>query len=122
MMIDMQLVAAAVLLALTGIVHSVLGEWMVFRRKQLRAALGQQWGIVWATWHIPTALGLAFALWLAWLAIHAPTAHLLAPHRLGLQLFALGLGGSAALVARATRGRHPGWLAMGLTAALLASA
>lgn len=118
-MINITLASAALLLALTGIVHSALGEGMVFRRQGMRQALGKQWGIVWATWHIPTALGLALALWLGWLALHTPS---LAPLRLGLQCLALGLGGSAALVAWATRGRHPGWLAMGITAALLVSA
>lgn len=133
------LIAAAVGLALVGLVHSVLGEIMVFRalRRQGMAARGMRhneggapspvapWalalprehlGIVWATWHLVTLLGWALAAVL-WRLGTVPSDAALAvwvADVAGLVTLAGGM-----LVLYATRARHPGWAALLVVAALV---
>lgn len=114
------LLAAASLLAVaTGAVHSVLGERLIFRH--LRAASvvpqrpapplqGRHVRILWATWHLASVLAWSFAALLWQLAVH-PGQDLSA--RCVLAAAAAGFVGSALLVLVATRGRHPGWVALG---------
>ena len=74
-----ELAAAAVLSVVTGVVHSVLGEWLMFRHLR-QGTLVPQLGapplrarnirILWATWHLASVFGWAFA---AILLVHLPT-------------------------------------------------
>jgi hypothetical protein len=116
-------VAAAALLFLIGLVHSLLGERLIFRRMRKGGIVPVNGGqvlheshvrIVWASWHIVTILGWCFAMVLWWLADAANAG--LARSAFTVAIVA-GLVGSAALVLGGTRGRHPGWI--GLTAAAL---
>lgn len=117
------LTAAAALSILTGLVHSVLGEWLIFRHLR-RGSLVPQLGapplrarhvrILWATWHLASVFGWALAALLLGLAA-SPEPPL---RQLVLQsVMAANLGG-ALLVLVATRGRHPGWIALGAVAGL----
>ncbi|AOG22939.1 hypothetical protein [Acidovorax sp. RAC01] len=133
------LIAAAVGLALVGLVHSVLGEIMVFRGLRTQGVRAQhrrhdvdatrssvptwalalpraQLGIVWASWHLVTLLGWALAA-LLWRLGTAPSDAALAAwvaDAAGLATLAGGM-----LVLYATRGRHPGWTALLVVAALV---
>lgn len=112
-------------LLLIGLVHSFLGERLIFQRLRqgdpVRRLVPVRGGellqerhvrILWATWHLTTALGWGVAAALMVLA-HAPASE--NTSWLGLSL-AGGLMGSAGLVLIGTRGRHPGWIALLLSA------
>ena len=64
------LFAAAALIVLVGIVHSVLGELLIFRKVRRGTLVPTQSApplaerhirILWATWHVVTVFGFAFA-------------------------------------------------------------
>lgn len=111
-------VAAAALAFVIGLVHSVLGERLVFRRMRLSGLVPTNGGtvlreahvrIVWVSWHLVTLLGWCLGFVLLWLAqpSHAP----LAPSEVAWAV-AVALLASSALVLVGTRGRHPGWLGL----------
>jgi hypothetical protein len=113
--------AAAVLAVVTGLVHSGLGEWLIFRHLR-RGTLVPQLGapplrarnirILWATWHLASVFGWAFAALLFSLA-NVPEAPL---RQRVLQAAIAANAGGAILVLVGTRGRHPGWVALGAVA------
>ncbi len=120
---DIALTLAAVLLIATGVVHSVLGEWLIFRHlrrgtlvPQLSAPplRGRNIRILWATWHLASLLGWGFAAILFGMAA-APEAPL---QSLVLHALIGSSGVGATLVLVGTNGRHPGWIALGAVAAL----
>ncbi len=117
------LAIAAGLAVLTGIIHSLLGELLIFRHLRqgtvvpaLHAPPLRQRNIriIWATWHLATLFGWAFAVFLAQLALD-PNRPLLP---LVLHTTVAAYAGGAMLVLIATRGRHPGWIALLVVAAL----
>lgn len=116
---------AAILAAVTGLAHSVLGEVLIFRHLRdggLVPSLAppplrvRNIRIIWATWHLATLFGWAFAGVLLQLALGRPMSVSLVT---GAMLFAY-LGG-AVLVLVGTKGRHPGWIALTAVAALTAA-
>jgi hypothetical protein len=119
------LVAAAAIVALTGLAHSVGGEWMIFRALRRRGVVpcggqpvlrGFQTRILWANWHLVTVLGWALAALLLWLAQPAPRAASGGVIEAGA-VVALAAGGT--LVLWSNRGRHPGWVALWTAAVLV---
>ena len=122
------LVAAAVVVALTGLVHSVGGEWMSFRMLRRQGLVpdggapvlrGFQTRILWASWHLVTVLAWALAALLLWLAQPQARAASGGVIEQGAAL-ALAVGG--ALVLWSNRGRHLGWVALWVAAALVLTA
>ncbi len=119
---DVPLTLAAALLIATGIFHSVLGEWLIFRHLR-RGTLVPQLAapplrsrnirILWATWHLASVLGWGFAAILLGMAAApgAPVQSLVLKALSGAS--ALG----AILVLVGTNGRHLGWIALGTVAA-----
>jgi len=126
-MIGMQTpyLVAAIIAVLTGLAHSVLGEILIFRHLR-NGSLVPELGapplrernvrIIWATWHLATLFGWAFAGVLLQLALGHPMSASLVT---GAIVFAY-LGG-AALVLVGTKGQHPGWVTLTAVAALTAS-
>lgn len=117
------LAIAAGLAVLTGIVHSVLGELLIFRHLRSGTLVPAQDApplknrnirIIWATWHLATVFGWAFAAVLARLAMD-PQAQLLS---LVVSAIFVAYASGALLVFVGTRGRHPGWVALAAVAAL----
>jgi hypothetical protein len=115
---------AAVLTALIGLVHSVLGERLVFSRMRQRAWVPTEGGsmlrehhvrILWASWHALSVLGWGQAALLFWLAqaAQAPLAQSAIP-----LVLAATCAASSCLVLIGTRGRHLGWVALLVAAAL----
>ena len=116
-------IAAAAVALITGLVHSLLGEVLIFRHLRrgglvptmaappLRA---RNIRIIWATWHLASVFGWAFAGILFRLAI-APDSS--ASALLATAIVLANLAGSL-LVLIATEGKHPGWIALLLVAAL----
>jgi drug/metabolite transporter (DMT)-like permease len=114
---------AGVLAVVTGIVHSLLGERLIFQPLRaggivpsLRAPplRERHVRILWATWHLASVFGWAFAGVLIRLAF--PPVPLAAVVEVAIVVAYLG---GALLVLWATRGRHPGWIAL-LAVAVLA--
>lgn len=123
------LLAAAALIFVIGLVHSWLGELVIFR--QLRQGpkssgvvpsggapvlRGFQTRILWASWHLVTVLAWALAALLLWLA--QPAARAMSGGVVeGIAIAALTAG--AGLVLWSNRGRHPAWIALLAAAALV---
>jgi drug/metabolite transporter (DMT)-like permease len=110
--------AAGSLAMITGIVHSVLGEILIFRHLRKGGLVPsmavpplreRNIRILWATWHLGSVFGWAFAGVLLRLAM-APQDSSLTAFTLNAIVFA-NLGGSL-LVLVGTKGRHPGWIAL----------
>ncbi|MFP8781400.1 hypothetical protein [Hydrogenophaga sp. RWCD_12] len=118
------LIAAGLCTLLIGVVHSVMGEQRIFRHlrqggwvpTQGEPLLREyQLRIVWGSWHLVTCFGLGVAA-LLFLAARPDVPVAL---RDGMVACAVGVMLlAAALVALATRGRHPAWLALSLTSAV----
>jgi hypothetical protein len=109
------LIAAGILALIVGAVHSFLGEWLIFRHMRRESRLPSSGGkplretharILWATWHIATAMGWGSAAILFWLAqpSSAPVIRSTVTFAIGASMLA-----SAVLVLVGTKGRHPGW-------------
>ncbi|MFC5418763.1 hypothetical protein ACFPOB_04210 [Bosea eneae] len=118
------LIAAGVLMILIGIAHSVIGEILIFR--QLRAGAivpllapppprERHLRILWANWHLTSALGWGLAALLI-LVAEAPDP---SSYALQVRIIAVATLAGSLLVLYATRGRHPGWIGL-LVAAVLA--
>lgn len=118
---------SGVAVLLLGIAHTVIGEKLIFRRLRdagRRDAIVPTHGgdvllerhvrILWATWHVATALGWGIAGVLLWLA-HTPATE---ATRLVAFAIVVTLLDSAGLVFFGTHGRHPGWIGF-LGAAIL---
>jgi hypothetical protein len=120
------LLVAAVGLTLVGAAHSVLGEILVFRALRTRGVVPtgdghpvlreRQVRILWASWHLVTLLGWALAA-LLWRLGTVPSDAALAVWVADVTGLATLTGGM--LVLYATRGRHPGWAALLVVAALV---
>lgn len=117
------LLAAAIVLACVGVGHSILGETAIFRRVRRAGFLptdaapplrGRHIRILWATWHIASVLGWALAAILYRLA----TAPGMPIDGFAVRAGIVALLASATLVLVATRGRHPGWVGLGLAGLL----
>ena len=120
---NITLAIAAGLAVLTGIVHSVLGEWLIFRHVRQGSLLPAEDApplrkrnlrILWATWHLASVFGWAFAVILGMLAFN-PQVTLLS---LVAGATVAAYAGGSLLVLVATNGRHPGWIALALVVAL----
>jgi hypothetical protein len=118
------LLFAGSLALVTGAVHSVLGEVLIFRHlrhgglvptKAAPPLRERHVRILWATWHLTSVLGWALAGVLLRLAV--------GPRESSFEAFVVSaivfanLGGSL-LVLVGTRGRHPGWIALAIVATL----
>ncbi len=119
---NLLLAAAAVLAMASGAVHSVLGERLIFRRLRQASLVPsapapplqeRHIRILWASWHLVSVLGWAMAALLWRLA--AGTDSGLSADVL-LNVIAWGFFAGSLLVLVATRGRHPGWIALAAVA------
>ncbi|WP_034695501.1 hypothetical protein [Acidovorax sp. NO-1] len=119
--------AGAILMALIGVIHTVLGEVLIFQRMRVKGVVPTKGGevlrernvrILWATWHLVTVLGFLVAVVIVHL-IRMPAgsveSRLLVVSLIGAML------ASSLLVLVGTRGRHPGWAGL-LVVALLVGA
>lgn len=112
-------IAAAALASIVGLVHSVLGEIMIFRRmrKPGRAVptdggailTGPNVRILWASWHVLTVFGWGMAAILIRQA--QPVARGLGDGAIEQAIMVSMLLGSV-LVLIATKARHPGWVGL----------
>lgn len=119
------LMLASLLVAITGVVHSILGEKLIFsklRVGQLVPTMGvaplteRHIRIMWATWHVVSLLGFSLSALLYWLSLPIPGVTIGVPLKLMLGVPILLSG---ALVMWATKGKHPGWIALTLVSSLI---
>ena len=108
-------VIAAALAFLVGLVHSVLGERLIFRRLRQDGFVPTNGGkllgerhvrILWASWHVLTVFGWCIASILLWLSL--PSSSASAAWFIEQAVVITMLAG-AALVFIGTKARHPGW-------------
>ena len=120
---QMQLLAAGVLMILIGIAHSVIGEILIFRQLRARTIVPllappplreRHLRILWANWHLCSVLGGGLAALLILFA-GAPDLPAHAPH---IRIIVVAMLAGSALVLYATRGRHPGWFGLLVAAGL----
>lgn len=120
---QMQLLAAGMLMILIGVAHSVIGEILIFR--QLRAGTivpllapvplrERHLRILWANWHLCSVLGWGLAALLIMFAA-APDLPAYAPQ---VRIIVIAMLAGSALVLYATKGRHPGWFGLLVAAGL----
>ncbi len=111
-------VVAAAIAFVVGLVHSVLGEILIFRRMRLRGVVPTHGGnvlgerhvrIIWASWHIVTVFGwcLGAVLW----RLSLPTSPA-GPAVFIEQAIVLAALVASALVLFGTLGKHPGWIGL----------
>jgi hypothetical protein len=120
------LVAAAIVLVIVGIVHSVLGEVLIFRLMRERRIIPtngrpilkeRHVRILWATWHLPSILAVMSSTMLWKLAELSE----LNPMNLFVKnSICVAMVLSSLMVLVATKARHPGWIGLGLVAVLIA--
>ena len=116
---------AAALAVLIGVVHSVLGEVLIFRKLRFGSivpALGapplseRHIRILWATWHVVTIFGFAFAAILFRLGSDTDATSIRA---IVLNATSAAFLGASILVLFGTRARHPGWVGLAGMATLI---
>ena len=114
------LLCAGILLAIVGVMHSMLGERLVFRRLRSKGIVPTEGGshlnerhvrILWATSHLASIWGWGASFVLLY-ASRDPVPKVV------IDALMAGAAVSAILVLVGTRGRHPGWIAL-LAVALL---
>lgn len=115
---NIYLATAAVLAFLVGLVHSLLGERLIFGRLRQGRLVSTNGGsllqerhvrILWASWHVLTVFGWCIAAVLLWLSLPSsnPSSALFIEQAIVFSMLA-----GSALVLLGTRARHPGWVGL----------
>ena len=108
-------VIAGAFAVLVGLVHSVLGERLIFSRLRQDGFVPTNGGqllaekdvrILWASWHVLTVFGWCIASILLWLSL--PSSSTSSAWFIEQAIIIAMLAGSA-LVFIGTKARHPGW-------------
>ena len=117
------LIVAAVVAIVVGVVHSVLGEVLIFNKLRTSGVVPSKSApplqernirILWSTWHLASVFCWAFTGILISLALDPKSVGTAA---LNATTFAF-VGGSL-LVLVGTKGRHPGWIGLLVVAILV---
>ncbi|HRD72453.1 MAG TPA: hypothetical protein PK027_03785 [Aquimonas sp.] len=122
---NIYLATAAVLAFLVGLVHSLLGERLIFGRLRQGRLVPTNGGsllqerhvrILWASWHVLTVFGWCIAAVLLWLSLPSsnPSSALFIEQAIVFSMLA-----GSALVLLGTRARHPGWVGLLAVAAFV---
>jgi len=103
---------------IVGIVHSALGETLIFRHMRKGTFIPtnghpilqeRHVRILWASWHLVTVFGWGLAAILFWLSIPSP--HDIEQTFIeNTVLFSMLIAALVVLVA--TKGKHPGWIGL----------
>lgn len=110
------LLAAGLLSIFVGLIHSILGELLIFKKVRDGAIvpavssglLGEgNIRILWATWHIASIFGWVAGVMLISIANNGFSGSALFIQYISASMFAAGL-----LVFIATKARHPGWIGL----------
>ena len=110
------LFAAGLVSILVGLIHSALGEFLIFNKLRAgklvpvlaKAPLQERHvRILWATWHIASIFGWAVGGILIKLATIDSAVSIVIADYISIAMLASGL-----LVLIATKGKHPGWIGL----------
>jgi len=102
---------------LLGLVHSVLGEVLIFRKMRVSGLIPTNGGtilkernvrILWASWHLVTLFGWAFSA----ILFGIPVVELSEIPSLVIDIIGVFTFLGAALVLIATKAKHPGWIVL----------
>lgn len=107
-------------MVLTVIVHSVLGERLIFQhlrasKPEITGLNARRVGILWATWHGLSVFGVGFSAVLFQLAASSSTFSL---QSVVVVAIIASMLVTSSFVFVGTRAKHPGWIAL-LTVAVL---
>ncbi len=114
---------AGILAVFVGLVHSVLGEVLIFRHLRQSHWIPTQSPpplterhirIIWATWHLASVFGFVLAAVLFALASPSLDFKSVTVHSI-----AVGFLLASLLVLVATKGKHPGWIGLLLVSVCL---
>ena len=113
--------SAGFLSIIVGLVHSILGEFLVFKNLRNGSIVPttsapplreRNIRILWATWHLASIFGFAIGAILIQLATTAEAPAFI------IRSIALSMFSGSILVFYATKAKHPGWIGL-LVVALL---
>ena len=115
---NVYLITAGCLTFIVGLVHSILGEILIFRKMRQKGFIPTQGGpilkernvrIIWASWHLVTMFGWGLSVILVRLSFPSSeqTLQVFVENTILLSMFVASL-----LVLVATKGKHPGWLGL----------
>ena len=119
------LVIAAILTFVVGLVHSILGERLIFSRLRQGGLVPTNGGsllqerhvrILWASWHLVTVFGWVIAAVLLWLSLPSSNQSLA---RFIENVVIIAMLAGSALVFFGTKARHPGWVGLLAVAAFV---
>lgn len=109
---------AGILCFLLGIVHSILGEYLIFRNKREKGSLvpskespelkERYLRILWATWHLASIFGWCIGA----ILIKISQEQNLESHDFILQSIIYTMFLTSLLVLIGTKGKHPGWVVL----------
>jgi len=114
---------AGVLMILLGLVHSVLGEMLIFRhvrrgKAQHAGAIDllpqRRWDALWSSWHLVTLLGVGLGSSLL-LSASVPAT----TPRPYLSAIAVTFSAASVFWVLGTRGKHPAWIVFAVIAAVM---
>ncbi|MBB3114777.1 hypothetical protein FHS18_006937 [Paenibacillus phyllosphaerae] len=112
------LLSASVLAFVVGLVHTVLGEILIFRKMRRDGFIPTDGGnvlresnvrILWASWHVLTVFGWGMAILLLWLAQQSLVS---GTFRVLEYTVAASMLVGAVLILIGTKAKHPGWVGL----------
>lgn len=125
---NVYLFIAGILCFLLGIVHSILGEYLIFKAKRNKGSLvpskssaelkERHLRIIWATWHLASIFGWCIGAVLMKISLNH-NEHDFDGSDLILQSITYTMFLGSLLVLIGTKGKHPGWIVLLLIGILL---
>ena len=122
------ILTAGILCILLGVIHSILGEYLIFRHKRKDKEIIPSKGgndlrekhlrIIWATWHLASILGICIGLVLIMLTKNSSLLDAQVLHDV-IRLIAYSMLIASLLVMFSTKGKHPGWIVLLIIGILL---
>lgn len=115
--------SAAIVSVVVAIVHSVLGELLIFKKLRRSGLVPTEAApplqsrnirILWATWHLASVFGLGFAV-----TLYSAAAGHSSLDSIAIYAVICAFVGASALILLATRGKHPGWVGLLAVAVLV---
>lgn len=115
---ELNLMAAGITAFIVGLFHTILGEFLIFKRMRNGSIIPTQGHtllkerhvrIIWASWHIVTIFGWSFGAVLINLSISSSAAT--STHFI-LSAIIISMTISALLVLFSTKAKHPGWVGL----------
>ena len=118
---NIYLLISGILTILLGVVHSILGEFLIFKNKRKPGKIvptivnsdfkERQLRIIWTTWHLASFFGWCIGIYLLQISLNQ--------NKFGSELIDFLINpaicmmfASSILVLIGTKGKHPGWIVL----------